>query len=266
MTKLRIAGAQMPVTTNLHTNVESIKNMIDRAAALNAHYLVTPEGAVTGYVSDWETRDGRTYLQVLESIGDIIDYAAEKNIGMFLGTLCRDADAAARNSVIITDRKGNTLERVDKTLIIKGEPVKPQEHPKHVFLPELGNVPISVMICNDLWGSTIYRQPALPWWALDTGVRLVIHSTNGPRNRPDELDSVYSDWHNAWLQMMSLYMQAPILSVDNCIGMEGEDYEGDTASPSGVVENGKWLVQSPRQGEHIFVHEFDIEKLISNNG
>ena len=46
---IRFAGAQMPCTPNVDDNVEQIKKAIDYAVENKCDYLVTPEGALSGY-------------------------------------------------------------------------------------------------------------------------------------------------------------------------------------------------------------------------
>ena len=46
---VRIAGAQIPCTPIVKDNVEHIKKAIDYAVENRCDYLVTPEGAVSGY-------------------------------------------------------------------------------------------------------------------------------------------------------------------------------------------------------------------------
>ena len=83
---VRFAGAQIPVTRDVHTNVEEIKEAIDYAKEVNADFLVTPEASLSGYYENFmETAEQFQTLQQGEH--EVVSYARENNIGLCLGTL-----------------------------------------------------------------------------------------------------------------------------------------------------------------------------------
>ena len=51
---IRIGGAQIPVTKNINLNVEQIKKAIDWASENKVDYLLTPEGALSGYMNSYD--------------------------------------------------------------------------------------------------------------------------------------------------------------------------------------------------------------------
>jgi predicted amidohydrolase len=263
---MRIAGAQIPVSRDLDTNVAAIKRALDFAGENKADYLLTPEGSLTGYFRDFDTYNGRTFQDIKNACSVIVDYAKDKNVGLFLGTMWIEhehGEPTRRNQIRVYDTKGNYVDHFDKLLVLPYyENVRPADYPKFVYLPEFPYVKIQGMICNDLWGSILDRGPCLAHWAVDTEINLVVHATNGNRNNTPIHDDVFGDWHNAYLKMMSLYMRVPIVTADNSIQMDGSEYNGITSSESGVCSHGVWLTEVPRKGEQYFVHEFNPSRLL----
>ena len=259
---IKFGIAQMPVTANLNANVNTIADQIERAHTEGCDYLVTPEGALTGYIQDWDTRDGRTTATIHDALNQLIDTAGHFGVGLFLGTLIEDIEGNPRNSVFVTDTGGNPVGRADKTLIIPDERFRPSDNLQHYFLPELPGVPVAVFICNDLWGGVLDRAPVLPYWAEDTGVGLVVHCTNGKRDYdPEHLRPVYRNWHNSNLEMWSHHMNCPIVTADNSIHMHGEPSDEPTSSRSGAVVNGAWQTPDLPTGEQFFTWEAAIPQL-----
>ncbi len=52
--RLRIAGAQIPVTENVSANLATISRAIDFALSNKADILLTPEGSLSGYFSEFD--------------------------------------------------------------------------------------------------------------------------------------------------------------------------------------------------------------------
>ena len=52
--KLRVAGAQIPVTKDILTNKKTILRAIEKAAGENADILLTPEGSLSGYAHEFD--------------------------------------------------------------------------------------------------------------------------------------------------------------------------------------------------------------------
>ena len=78
--KLRVAGAQMPVTANVSANVDAICAAIDFAASENADILLTPEGSLSGYTPVFDLR------AVDEGLARVRAQACDSGVGLALGT------------------------------------------------------------------------------------------------------------------------------------------------------------------------------------
>ena len=51
---IRLGGAQIPVTVDIQKNKEEILKAIDWAKDNEVDHLLTPEAALSGYMSDWK--------------------------------------------------------------------------------------------------------------------------------------------------------------------------------------------------------------------
>lgn len=260
MDLLRLAGAQIPCSDNLQSNVKTIKEAIDWASENNVDYIVTPEGSLSGFITDFDTRD-RTPEDLEESLHTVVNYAASKKIGLFLGTMYIDA-GIRRNQIRVYDKTGQHIDNFNKTYIMPNyEYVEPENKIKLITLPEAPDVHIAGLLCNDMWGNVLEDSPVcLPKLAKDFGAKLIIHSTNGLRGTNDMYDHLFKDWHAAWLKVMS-YFNLPILTVDNSIEMDGNFVEHVTASESGFISDGVWKTTVPRKGTQYFYYDISILRL-----
>lgn len=272
ITNLTFTGAQIPVSHNLEENISTLKRAIDTAHKSKADYLVTPEGSLSGYITDFDTRSDRTEQDLIDALDEVVKYASSKQVGLFLGTMWLqdepNGEKLRRNQIRIYDKKGNYINHVNKTLVnFEYEKVVPAEGYNPVFLPEAPTLHILPMICNDMWGSIMEKGPCIPVIGEENNCHLIVHSTNALKYHKNKiLSKVFEDWHNSWLQMMSLYCKVPIITCDSCYEMDGEKYNGPTASESGVVSHGEWKTQVPRIGEQYFTYSFDMVKLLFNAG
>lgn len=257
--KLRIAGAQIPVTKNVSKNLETIKAAIDWASDNSADFLVTPEGSLSGYIPEWN------FEEVKEALTHIEQYSANKNVGLCLGTLWRETTKfgeVARNQIRFY-KHGNLFGTTNKSYIIEHDHVMPHNIKEDgiSFFPltnKNGNGINAVgLICNDMWGNNWSGNPNIMKIAMESRrVGLAIHSTNGTRG--NDLDDIMDQWHDVHLKLLSRASGIPIFTVDNSIHMEGDDYDGKTSSESGVIIDSKWVTSVPRFGTQYFYYDFDI--------
>ena len=78
---LRVAGAQIPVTEDISTNLAAISRAIDFARGAKADILLTPEGALSGYTNLFDPR------AVQDGLRQVLSWARSARIGLALGTL-----------------------------------------------------------------------------------------------------------------------------------------------------------------------------------
>lgn len=267
--KIRIAGAQIPCSSDLNKNIQTLKKAIDWCYENSVDYLVTPEGSLTGYIPDFDTRNGRSFEDVKSAAEEIVVYASEKNLGLFLGTMWienRPEKTQREDQLRYYNKQGQLagihtkLYRADYENTEANFPID-----NIVISDKDSNINVLGLICNDLWGGPIYRMMALPLISEELMSHIIIHSTNGFRGEEPEYDAIMDSWHDGNLKLWSYHLGIPILTVDNCCKSTGEDYEGRTSSQSGVVVNGQWEISVPRQGTQYFYYDFDVDRLISKD-
>jgi predicted amidohydrolase len=263
--KVRFAGAQLPVTQNLEENKKSIMKAIDWASDNNCNWILTPEGSLSGYFPNFDLIPENGMADIAKATYDIVTYANKKNMGIALGTLWVDIEhrgTIRRNQIRYYDNQGELLGATNKQYIVGGE-----DSPHHSWDQVLADPPGTTkthyldgirttgMICNDLWGNGFrFNAPSLPLMASIHQVDLILHSTNGDRGNSQ--DSIWMEWHDIHLRMMSLQYNIPIITVDSCCDKFGENRQLPTSSPSGVVVNGEWVVQVPRTEQQHFYWDY----------
>lgn len=274
---MRIAGAQIPVTRDVVANTQTIKESLDWASENNCDWLLTPEGSLSGYYPQ-AVMGREANEKIMLALSEIEEYAKKLKIGLCLGTLFHDMEEIGyvkRNQIRFYDKEGTFLGSTNKTYLIKGWDGNFLAHNlkkdgiKVINLEtEKEQLNAVGLICNDLWGSIWESEVSLPWAAYGTynlgresetseTINLFIHSTNGGRGNKD--DGLYNDWHDAHLRMMSFITKIPIITVDNCNLMTGEETDCPTSSESGVIINSKWHTKVPRVGKQYFYFDFTKE-------
>ena len=264
---MRFAGAQIPVTRDLERNVETIKKSIDWAIKNKCDYLITPEGALTGYCPEWETWEGRTFKDIDNALSDVEKYAVNNGIGLVLGTLWKEEERTGslkRNQQRYYDQTGSLIGTVCKQYVIAWDAVVPGHYTPLIHLPDpiredgrpSMDVKVVGMLCNDLWGSWWLGRENIGRQAYELEADILIHSSNGARGSDPIEDDIHDKFHTGCLHMMSYAADMPLISVDNSITMHGdESFTGPTSSPSGVWHK-EQLVKVPRVGTQHFYFDF----------
>ncbi|WP_193170344.1 carbon-nitrogen hydrolase family protein [Nisaea nitritireducens] len=113
---LRIATAQLPITSDPETNAAAICDLIREAAASGADCIHFPEAALSGYVKtqikswsdvDWKALDA--------SLNEVRACCAETGIWAFVGCNHRHPEVTRPlNSLHIIDGHGHAVARYDK--------------------------------------------------------------------------------------------------------------------------------------------------------
>jgi len=280
---VRVAGAQIPVTQSIKDNVITIKKAIDYAVENRCDYLVTPEGALSGYDHGnmMQARQGQyletdVYASLFDSgeltsaLTEVERYANDK-VGLCLGTLWKEKERfgeAQRNQIRFYDKKSMLIGTTSKTYGIVPQDVPFLEHDMEksgVPCWQLGDDTFKFnvvgLICNDMWGHGWSGGQMIPWAAKQNfnsngrnDLQLFVHATNGFRDI--ETDELFNNWHHSHLTMMSYITEVPIISVDNSIHMNGDDYNGTTSSESGVYIKGQVMTKVPRTGTQYFYYDF----------
>lgn len=266
----RLAGAQIPVRKTVTENLITLKAAIDWAAENKVDFLVTPEASLSGYVKDFDTSQ-----DLVGALTEIEKYTAYKGVGLCLGTLWTEDEGTKkvkRNQIRYYDKQGQLAGITNKTLLAPEDyeiGIEPNTRPNGIYLPLMHDdgteteITSAGFICKDLYGRANY--PNLPSMAREAKVMLGIHSTNAMRNVGECYDPVMYDWHKANLQIVSYLAGGPIITVDNSIMLNGDEYDGPTSSPSGILIGGKWVVQAPSTGTQYFYYDLPLENLLNRD-
>ncbi len=253
MPTLTIAALQMLVTLDVAENERSILAGLERAAHDEASFLLTPEGSLSGYHSDF---DGEAVAAAVERVAA---FAKEVGVGLALGTCYQERDGAAEvcyNQVRVYTPEGEYLGYHAKILRCSsldhpgtGEMQQFAEGTLRTF--DWRGLRFGALICNDLWatpGFTTMPNPYLAWRLKQMGAQFILHAINSGRdirNRPF-LESCASMWARA--------VQLPLVQV-NAAPADGEPLN----APSGVIApDGTRYLSVPDRGEEYFVCQLPV--------
>lgn len=254
---MRVAGAQVPVTLSIPDNRRAILRAIESAARGSADILLTPEGSLSGYTHQFDQGEAGRALR------DICAAAREHRLGLALGTCFTESDGRCYDQLRFYDAEGTFLGFHSKTLTCGtlGSPFRGEiEHfsvtPLRTF--EINGIRCGGLICNDLWanpGYTPHPDTHLSQQLADAGARIIFHAVNGDRDGSPW--STVSTWnyHESNLELRARAGKLFIVTVDNCAPLHVP-----CSSPGGVVgPDGAWLLRAPRQGEHVFFCELNLD-------
>ena len=252
---LRVAGAQIPVSNDIDSNVETISRAIHYAQTVNADILLTPEGSLSGYTHIFDVQKTKDVLAY------ITDMAKSVNLALALGTCYMEDDGKVYNQIRFYDKDGTFLGFHTKILTC-GSPTDPSVGEVNHFATrplqtyQYGKLIIGGLICNDLWANpTVTPMPDihLTQQLSEMGAKVIFHAVNGGRD-----DSEWSDvnwaFHESNLRMRARAGKLWIVTVDNC-----HPTNLRCASPSGVIDpDGNWVCRTNEMSEDYFVFDIPI--------
>jgi predicted amidohydrolase len=254
--RLRVAGAQMPVTLRVQDNARALLRVIAAAAGRGAQVLVTPEGSLSGYTHAFDQAD------VEEALEEVRRAAAARGLGLALGTCFTEPDGKVYDELRFYDAAGVLLGFHGKTLTCGTLEKHPRGEIERFAVPALrtfllNGVRCGGLVCNDLWANPGYTpgpDTHLSQQLAAAGARVVFHAVNGDRDGSPWSTVTTWSYHESNLQMRARAGGLYIVTCDNCFPPDVP-----CSSPSGVVgPDGTWLVRAPRQGEHVFSLELEI--------
>jgi predicted amidohydrolase len=239
MATLRVSGVQMSVSPKLEDNLPKILDHIKRS---DADFIVFPEMSLTGYHGDFSDK-------ATDAAWNQIATACRKAcVTAIIGTGCREDGATYIQSRIYSDT-GDLAGTHEKLVPTKGdrEFCAPGEELR-VFDHSSG-LRYGCLICNDLWvtpGCGPYPDPRLAYQLGQRGAQVIFHSIASGTS------SVHTPYHESNLVLRA--MEGGLYIVTANAAHDGKEVN----ALSGVVSpEGTWLAQCPREGEHSYA--FDIE-------
>jgi predicted amidohydrolase len=255
---LRVAGAQIPVTRDVHANARALERALDYAASERADILVTPEGSLSGYHTNFDARLTAVALERLRA------KARRSRVALALGTCFEEADGRRYDQVRVYDRDGAYLGFHAKILLCrrvadrhaKGEIDFFSTAPLRTF--RIGDIPVGALVCNDLWANPEWTpQPDvhLTQQLAERGARIIFHVVNSGLGEGEEL-ALNRQFHESNLRLRARAGKLWIVVAD------AADPAGRTPShcPSGVLDpSGRWVLRIDDPGERFFAYTIALE-------
>jgi predicted amidohydrolase len=217
--KVRFAGLQMNATADIQKNKERIIEGLRKASDEGADFLITPEGSLSGYTSNFNQDE------VSKALPEILAIAKQVKVGLFLGTCFKEISGNTTfcyNQIRVYAPSGEFLGAYSKILRCSpldvpgtGEMVDYVEGQLKIF--EWQGRKIGTLICNDLWatpGYTTIPNPYLAWKLKQMGAEMIVHCINSGSNQQ------YRKFHESSAELWAMSLKIPILEVNAAQGDE----------------------------------------------
>lgn len=256
--RLRVAGAQIPVTQKVDTNLASISRAIDYAVDEKADILLTPEGSLSGYTNDFDQEAVSRALDVLTR------KARSAGLALALGTCFEEPQDKQRyNQIRFYAQDGSYLGFHSKILLCRkvSDPASSSEldwfktRPLQAF--RLRGLTIGGLLCNDYWANpewTPMDDPHLVQQLARMGTRIILLGVNGGPGRGEEIN-LTRQFHEANLRLRARAAGVWVVVVDNC----GDRKDLSCSAPCGVIDpKGEWVLETRPTGEHLFAYTIDL--------
>ena len=256
--RLRVAVAQIPVSTNIDANFDSIRRAMSKAVSEQADVLLTPEGSLSGYTHRFD----QTKVEL--ALDKLVAEASASKLALVLGTcFVEPDDGKCYNELRFYDGDGKLLGFHTKTLrcgTMTSPPVGEINHygvrPLRTFT--LKGITVGGLICHDMWanpGCTPMPDPHLSKQLAQMNTRVIFHAINGGRNGGDWSRDVFWPFHESNLRIRAQTGKQWIVTADNC-----DPVNVPCSAPSGVLgPNGQWAAQAPTKGEHVVVYTIPLD-------
>ena len=257
--RLRVAGAQIPVTRDVNTNLAALERAVQYAAGEKADILLTPEGSLSGYFADFDP--GRTAA----GLERITAAARKAGVALALGTCFQEPeDGRKYDELRFYSREGNYLGFHAKVLLCRriADPASKGEidyfSTRALRTFELNDVIVGGLICNDLWANpewTPQADPHLTQQLAGKGARVVFQAVNSGLVQIADLEW-NRPYHESNLRLRARAGKLWIVVAD------AVDPDGRLANqcPSGVVgPSGNWALRVDSHDERFFAYTIELK-------
>lgn len=266
-TQLRVAGAQIPVSTDIDANLAALTRAIEFARREKADVLVTPEGSLSGYTPEFDAKATARALDIL------LARAKSAGVALVLGTCFEAPDGRRYNAQRFYRHDGEYLGFHAKILLCrrmsepeeKGEVDSFQTRPLRTF--KLADLTVGGLVCNDYWANpewTPMDDPHLAQRLGDLGARVIFVSAN-TRPKTGDAAQLGREYHmsNIRIRARAAKTWVVVVNAADPLGDNGEPTDPNPRllpAPSGVVDpNGAWKVLVSSAKEQFFVHTIEFE-------
>ncbi len=240
MQTVRITGVQMAVSPKLDENLHKI---LDHITKTDADYILFPEMSLSGRNSEFSEKNVHAALRQISAA------CRQSYVTAFIGTGWR-MDGATYIQTRIISHEGNLLgahEKIvptdaDRQFCKPGEELRVFRHHGLAF---------GCLIGNDMWvtpGLGIFPDPHLSSRLGQKGIQVLFHSVDSG-TKP-----IYAAYHESNLILRAIESGCHICTA-NAASMNGP-----LNCPSGIVSpTGQWLAACPREKEHTYSYDLEIE-------
>tara|TARA_B100000427_G_C15492474_1_gene588304 strand:+ start:740 stop:1678 length:939 start_codon:yes stop_codon:yes gene_type:complete len=276
--KIRIAGAQIPVSTDIQFNKQEIFKALDWAKENNVDHLLTPEGSLSGYGPKW-TFDKQ---ELFDALRDVETKQKQSGVSLHLGTCHQEHEEVGdvyRNEIRHYDQYGDLYSVTNKICLVgidlnclPGKEINTFKLPYRSDREYL----VAGMICNDMWQWE--ANQCLNTKMATISPDLILHSTNGVKfnshmvKKVEDIDidydrfhlrNIFEDYHMGYLQLTAMMCSSTILTVDSCVPWNWDPDENTvddfkTSSQSGILSPLGWLVKANNYGRQYFHYDLDL--------
>lgn len=248
-----LACMQMNVSADIRLNRDQIIKGIKKAAYEGASFLVTPEGSLSGYTSNFSREELDTALV------EVRNEAMKMKVGLILGTCNKEVIKGKEycyNQVRVYAPDGEFQGAYSKILRCSsldlpgtGEMTDYVEGDLRTFT--WNGYRFGILICNDLWatpGYTTMPNPYLPWKLKQMGAQFIVHCINSGS------DLKYRPFHESSVELWAFSLHLPIVEVN---AAQGNDMIN---ARSGMVDSrGERILKVPDQDDQFFTVTINFE-------
>ncbi len=240
MATIRVTGVQMEVSTKLEENLPKI---LDHIKTTDADYVLFPEMSLTGYHGEFSNKATRKAWEQISA-------ACRQSYAVALiGTGCKEEEGTFIQTRIY-DKAGELIGTHEKLVPTSGDREFCRAG-EELRLFDNNGLQFGCLICNDLWvtpGCGPYPDPRLAHQLGKRGAQLLFHSVNSGSS------AIHTQYHESNLALRALESKFPICTAN------AADPEGPVNCLTGVMSpEGEWLVECPREGEHTYTYDLEID-------
>ena len=240
MKTVRVLGVQMAVSEKLEQNLEKI---LAHLKPTDADFVLFPEMALTGYTGAFSEKavDG-AWKQIAEACRHTYTAA-------LVGTGCKTPEGTFIQTRVFGPHGQliGTYEKImatqtDRQFCRPGGELRVFKH---------AGIRFGCLICNDMWvtpGCGPYPDPRLSYQLVKKGAKLIFLSVHSGAS------AIHTPFHESNLALRAIEGQVPVCTANACAP------DGPVNCASGVMSaEGKWLVQCPREGEHTYTYDIEVQ-------
>ncbi len=225
----RVTIAQLPVTRSVKDNLARMKPAFAQAARDKAHWLLFPEGMLSGYTGVFNQ------AEVAEAFSECAALTKASAAVAFIGTSWKNDDGSVENQLRMVGADGEVFGSYAKRCLTYGDAKWARPGTGDLVFAANG-IRFGTLICNDLWvtpGFTDGPDPRLTLQQYRQGAQVIFQAIHSGSSQK------YRSYHEANLFTRAAEAKCPIVTcnafakpaVNATSGVVGTDFEYLAALP-----------------------------------